>query len=108
MLLPPSEFSGLFFSAVGQADHQDADCFVLIILSHGAEDGVYGIDGVINPDELIEPIKGDNCPGLIGKPKLIFIEVTNRLSSDVISVMFHITQSTTPIICSEQTKTVID
>ena len=64
---------------VGQADHHGADCFVLIILSHGDEEGVYGVDGVISPDKLIEPIKGNKCPDLTGKPKLIFIQVTTRL-----------------------------
>ena len=60
---------------MGRLDHHDVDCFVLIILSHGDEDGVYGIDGVIDPDRLIEPIKGNKCPDLVGKPKLIFIQV---------------------------------
>ena len=66
----------LIFPAVGRADHHDADCFVLIILSHGDEEGVYGIDGVISPDQMIEVIKGNRCPDLTGKPKLIFIQVT--------------------------------
>ena len=61
---------------MGRADHHDADCFALIILSHGDKEGVYGVDGVISPDQLIDPIKGNKCPGLTGKPKLIFIQVT--------------------------------
>ena len=64
------------FPAVGRVDHHGADCFVLIILSHGDGDGVYGIDGVIDLDKLIGQIKGQRCPSLVGKPKLIFIQVT--------------------------------
>lgn len=50
----------------------DTDCFALVILSHGDDGVVYGRDGFIKLDVLIEPLKG--CPSLNGKPKLIFIQ----------------------------------
>ena len=94
---PWRSLCNVYFSTVGRMDHHDADCFVLIILSHGVKEGVYGVDGVISPVQLIEPIKGSNCPGLIGKPKLIFIQVTITdfyLQRGVI--LCDIARSTTP------------
>ena len=72
--------------SVDRTDHHDADCFALIILSHGDEEGVYGTDGVISLDQLIEPIKGRRCRDLIGKPKLVFIQVT------ILDYLFHAVQ----------------
>ena len=34
-----------------------------------------GIDGIVPIDQLVEPLKGNNCPSLVGKPKLFFIQV---------------------------------
>ena len=67
----------LCFSA-SQYNHAESDCFACAILSHGDEGVVYGTDGIIKIDELVEPIKGNNCPSLIGKPKLFFIQVLAR------------------------------
>ena len=56
-------------------DHSEVDCFACAILSHGDEGVVYGTDGIVKIDELVSPVKGANCPSLIGKPKLFFIQV---------------------------------
>ena len=48
----------------------------MAILSHGEDAGiVYGTDGSINIDLLTAPFKGNNCPSLVGKPKLFVIQV---------------------------------
>ncbi|XP_047457963.1 caspase-8 isoform X2 [Mugil cephalus] len=60
---------------LGMADHSEMDCVVCCVLSHGLEGGVYGVDGnVVKIRELTEPFNGKNCPTLIGKPKLLFIQ----------------------------------
>lgn len=56
-------------------DGRHADCFVCCVLSHGDETGVEGSDQRICPlNDIISPFDGDNCPLLIGKPKVFFIQ----------------------------------
>lgn len=55
-------------------DHSTSDCFGCAILSHGDDGIVYGTDGIIQVESLVAPFKGDICPGLLGKPKLFFIQ----------------------------------
>ncbi len=59
---------------VSTMDHGDADCFICIILSHGEEGMVYGADGIIDVKTLMDPMKGNQAPTLVGKPKLFFIQ----------------------------------
>ena len=57
-------------------DHAQADAFMLFIMTHGVRDEVYGIHGkpVKVRDEIAAYFNGANCPALIGKPKLVFIQ----------------------------------
>ena len=52
-----------------------SDCFVCTILTHGEEGVVYGTDDKVEVKVLLEPFKGNNCRGLVGKPKIFFIQV---------------------------------
>jgi caspase 7 len=54
--------------------HETAECFVCVILSHGEEGVIYGTNGTIKIDSLINRFKGDVCQSLAGKPKLFFIQ----------------------------------
>lgn len=54
-------------------NHSDADCFACAILSHGEEGRVYGTDGTVLLETLMNPFKG--CESLLGKPKIFFIQV---------------------------------
>ena len=63
------------FHAVANEDHSQNDCFVCLVLSYGEEGYIYAKDGKISINELMDPIKGNNCPSLAGKPKLFFIQV---------------------------------
>ncbi|XP_077427395.1 caspase-6-like isoform X2 [Vanacampus margaritifer] len=53
-----------------EADHSDADCFVLIFLSHGEDEHVYTYDGKISIQRITSLFKGDQCQSLVGKPKI--------------------------------------
>ncbi len=44
------------------------------IMTHGTHGAVYCTDGVISPDEIMQELKGDRCPTLVGKPKIFFIQ----------------------------------
>ncbi|XP_072180995.1 uncharacterized protein [Diadema setosum] len=48
---------------------------VLVFMSHGIQEGIYGSDGVvITVEEIKEMFSGKNCPALIGKPKIFFFQ----------------------------------
>ncbi|OWK58436.1 Caspase-8 [Lonchura striata] len=57
------------------ADHEDKDCFVCCILSHGKKGIIYGVDGQEVPiRELTTSFTAQNCISLAGKPKVFFIQ----------------------------------
>ncbi|NXT07304.1 CASP8 protein, partial [Prunella fulvescens] len=57
------------------ADHEDEDCFVCCILSHGKKGIIYGVDGQEVPiRELTTSFTAQNCNSLAGKPKVFFIQ----------------------------------
>lgn len=63
-------------SHVASQQRRNADCLVVILMSHGgAMDIIYDVnaDGV-NTEELIALFNNDNCPALQDKPKLFFIQ----------------------------------
>ena len=54
---------------------KDSDCFIFIILTHGDEKGVCGIDGISVPvTTLTEMFEPNNCPELNEKPKIFLIQ----------------------------------
>ncbi|XP_076837671.1 caspase-7-like [Brachyhypopomus gauderio] len=53
----------------------DGDCWVCCVLSHGNSECVLGCDGNLCPTEdIFSPFNGKNCPSLLGKPKVFFIQ----------------------------------
>ncbi|KAK2501107.1 hypothetical protein MC885_009432 [Smutsia gigantea] len=56
-------------------DHNNRDCFICCILSHGDKGIIYGSDGQEAPIyELTSYFTGLQCPSLAGKPKIFFIQ----------------------------------
>ncbi|XP_005452949.1 caspase-8 isoform X2 [Oreochromis niloticus] len=63
------------FRTLSKRDHRQFDCVVCCVLSHGVEGSVYGVDGsTVKISDLTDPFNGLNCPSLVGKPKLFFIQ----------------------------------
>uniref|UniRef100_UPI0037E7BDEE caspase-6-like n=1 Tax=Semicossyphus pulcher TaxID=241346 RepID=UPI0037E7BDEE len=56
------------------ADHSDADCFLLVFLSHGDKDNVSTYDGEISIQEITAQFKEDKCRSLVGKPKIFILQ----------------------------------
>lgn len=55
--------------------HKAADCFIVVFLSHGSADGIYGIDGkVLTTAEVKRSFNNKNFSSMTNKPKLIFIQ----------------------------------
>ncbi|XP_042341669.1 caspase-6-like [Plectropomus leopardus] len=57
-----------------EANHSDADCFLLVFLSHGNDDHVYTYDGEIRIQDITSLFKGDKCRSLVGKPKIFIFQ----------------------------------
>lgn len=55
-------------------DYSNHDCLVIVLMSHGDVGVLWAKDKSYKVSELWEPFTGINCPSLIGKPKLIFIQ----------------------------------
>ena len=61
---------------VASRDHTQFDSFICCIVGCGTEEGVYGCDGEIVPlQEIVAALKGNSCPTLIGKPKMLFLQL---------------------------------
>lgn len=55
-------------------DHTDCDMLVVIYMSHGEHDVLWGSDASFKPDDLFEVFQADQCKSLAGKPKIFFIQ----------------------------------
>jgi len=73
-----------------KADHSDSDCFLCVIMSHGENGVIYGIDQEIEIERLIDPFKANRT--LSGKPKLFFIQACRgtRLMEGIDSNPFEV------------------
>ncbi len=52
------------------------------MISHGSEGTVYAFDGAYPTQRLWEPLTANNCPSLVGKPKLVFIQACQGAKMD--------------------------
>jgi len=87
--------------ALSFQNHSAYDAFVLVILSHGNKDGVYGTNGArtngepaedagfVLLDEITSFFDGSKCPSLGGKPKMFFIQACQ--GGDIKLVIFLLT-----------------
>ncbi|XP_017490840.1 PREDICTED: caspase-3-like [Rhagoletis zephyria] len=60
--------------SVAAEDHSQSDCFVLVAMTHGDKGRICAADEFYSTEELWEPFLGQNCPTLLDKPKLFFIQ----------------------------------
>lgn len=63
------------FIKAAAEDHTDADCLIVVAMSHGESGLLHSIDSLYPVDMLWTPFTGDRCSSLAGKPKLFFIQV---------------------------------
>jgi len=65
----------IFILAKRQMIDNPVDCFVLVLLSHGTEDGIYARDSLMQIADIIDIFNATNCPQLQFKPKVLIIQV---------------------------------
>lgn len=65
------------------SDHNQAECFVCVICSHGTKTGIYGTDGkIISLENVTKYFDGNHCKALQSKPKLFFIQACQGEMAD--------------------------
>ncbi|XP_075744342.1 caspase-2-like [Rhipicephalus microplus] len=64
--------------------HKVADCLVIVLMSHGGQDIIYGVDleTVRLEDEVFSLFDNESCPALQGKPKLFFVQACRESALD--------------------------
>ncbi|KAK1797125.1 hypothetical protein P4O66_008508 [Electrophorus voltai] len=60
-------------------EHRYSDSTFVVIMSHGGPDGICGIyaedeEDIFPVEKIFQYLDSENCPGLIGKPKIILIQ----------------------------------
>ncbi|KAH9376435.1 hypothetical protein HPB48_022606 [Haemaphysalis longicornis] len=70
------EMKDLFQDVSRNKSHKDADCLVIILMSHGTEGVIEGTDGEeLNLyQDVYQLFNNENCSALQGKPKLFFVQ----------------------------------
>ena len=60
---------------VSKIDHKKYNCLLVAILTHGAQGKLHGTDSQSIPVEsLTKLFHGDQCPSLVGKPKIFILQ----------------------------------
>lgn len=68
---------------VSKCDHNENDCLLITILTHGKPAGnLYAKDKKYCFEEIWKPFAADMCPTLAGKPKLFFIQACRGVKLD--------------------------
>ncbi|XP_022110709.1 caspase-6-like [Acanthaster planci] len=68
------EIKRQFERAAFEMDHSDSDCFLCAFLTHGDDGIIYGYDGTLPIQDLFDYFRGENCPSLVGKPKIFLVQ----------------------------------
>ncbi|XP_068085598.1 caspase-1 [Anabrus simplex] len=68
------EITDVLRNVANVADHSNADCLLVAVLTHGSAEGLYARDEYYSSGEIWTPFQADNCPSLAGKPKIFIIQ----------------------------------
>ncbi|KAK5640351.1 hypothetical protein RI129_011162 [Pyrocoelia pectoralis] len=67
---------------LSKSDHSDVDCLLIAVMTHGDRGKIYARDRWYPPNFLWNSFSGDKCPGLVGKPKLFFVQACRGNQTD--------------------------
>ncbi|XP_076753763.1 caspase-1 [Xylocopa sonorina] len=91
---PTLESISRILQSAAAEDYTNADCLIVVAMSHGQSDCLYSSDNNIYPvDILWTSFTGNRCPSLAGKPKLFFIQACRGSDLDSGVQMVHQTDS---------------
>ncbi|KAJ9575402.1 hypothetical protein L9F63_025647, partial [Diploptera punctata] len=69
-------------STTSKEDHSNADCLMVVVMSHGDPGYLHSRDRRYQTEELWLRFVGNKCPTLAGKPKLFFIQACRGTKVD--------------------------
>ncbi|XP_077535270.1 uncharacterized protein LOC144147094 isoform X2 [Haemaphysalis longicornis] len=74
--LSAAETRRLFIDVSKAESQKDAQCLVVILMSHGEEGAIHDIENEKVPldSHVFDPFNNENCPHLQGKPKIFFVQ----------------------------------
>ena len=100
------EVERTLFSISADDSHKNADCLLIVVLTHGEEGILYAKDHPYRTEKIWAPFSDMECPSLIGKPKLFFIQACqgDRLDEGV-TLMKRISSTESDSDKSHSTKT---
>lgn len=77
------EIKALLKEEVKKDFHHKADCFVLVIMTHGTSGAIYGVDGkTVSIEEIKMLLNGENFPAMADKPKVLLIQACRGETKD--------------------------
>lgn len=59
---------------IARHDHSDSDCILIAILTHGTENEISAYDYDYNLNTILNYFTADQCPTLLGKPKIFIVQ----------------------------------
>lgn len=66
--------------AVSQMDFSDIDCIIIFIMTHGGKKEVWAQNEKFMIENIRDSFKGDKCASLIGKPKIVLVQVRKYIN----------------------------
>lgn len=80
-----NEMKGKLQELARSKEHENADCLVIFLMSHGHPGLIFGSDmnKVYLNNDVFSLFNNDNCPVLQGKPKLFFVQSCRGRENDI-------------------------
>ena len=77
----------LFLFSVQKEDYTEVDALVICLLTHGGNGYVDMTDDKMEINDILGYFKKDVCRSLVGKPKLLFVQVSNFKNQSIMPIL---------------------
>ncbi|XP_061189606.1 caspase-6-like [Saccostrea echinata] len=85
-------------------DHASLECYVMVVMSRGDGDHIYGVNGYkINIDTIISMYDDEHCSSLRGIPKIFIFQACDDAKSKSVHEMKKNTENLTSMVSSSTT-----
>ncbi|PAA80090.1 hypothetical protein BOX15_Mlig004795g2 [Macrostomum lignano] len=82
--LPAYDIDKLLHEVAIEEEIMHHGCFVCFLMAHGNEKSIFGSNGnALELNRILETFESDICPGLLGKPKIFFVQACRGQTIEV-------------------------
>uniref|UniRef100_A0A1I8GH60 Caspase-8-like n=1 Tax=Macrostomum lignano TaxID=282301 RepID=A0A1I8GH60_9PLAT len=82
--LPAYDIDKLLHEVAIEEEIMHHGCFVCFLMAHGNEKSIFGSNGnALELNRILETFQSDICPGLLGKPKIFFVQACRGQTIEV-------------------------